>query len=478
MIVSFCFFLLLFTLIGVASVTQSKKNTADYLLAGRDTPAWIAALSAVATCNSGYMFAGMIGFTYAFGWSSVWLMIGWLAGDFLGSLFIHKNLRIATERTDVYTFSGVLSRWNGTRFGLLRFTGGIISVLFLGAYAAAQFNAGSKALHILFGWNMAAGAVVGSIIVLLYCFSGGIRASIWTDAAQSLVMIVSMSILLFVAMAQIGGPREILDKLAAVQPGYMAWFPQDMPLGGFLGPVLFIAGWMFAGFGVIGQPHVMVRFMSMKKPEHITKARFFYYGWYFLFYAVTIGVGLMARLLIPNAGAFDAELALPILAKDLLSPFLTGLLLAGLFAATMSTADSLILSCSASVTRDLFPHSTKHAFLITKLGTVFVTALALWIALAGNKSVFQLVLYAWAVLAAAFGPLLTVYCLRQRPNQTLAILMMLGGTAVIFLWQGLGLSGVIYEIAPAMLAGFLIFLIGKSLGMILPSSPTAETASA
>lgn len=464
-VASFCFFLLLFVLIGIASFSQSRQDTADYLLAGHNVPAWLVALSAVATCNSGYMFTGMIGFTYAFGWSSVWLMIGWLAGDFLGSLFIHKNLRLATERTEVHTFSGVLSRWNGTNFKILRFTGGVISVVFLGAYAAAQLNAGSKALHVLFGWNISVGAVVGSVIVLIYCFSGGIRASIWTDAAQSIVMIVSMGILLFVAARQVGTLPEIIEKLAAVQPGYMEWFPRDLPPAGFLGPVLFILGWMFAGFGVVGQPHVMIRFMAMKKPENIREARFYYYGWYFLFYAVTIGVGLMARLLIPAGEKFDAELALPMLSLDLLPPVLVGLMLAGLFAATMSTADSLILSCSASLTRDFFPHHRRYQFLITKLGTVLVTGLALWIAVCGGKSVFQLVLYAWAVLAAAFAPLLSVYCLKQRPNQLLAVLMMLGGVAVIFIWKAFGLSGLIYEIAPAIIAGFIIFIFGKACGL-------------
>lgn len=463
-VASFCFFLFLFTLIGIASVFQSKKNTADYLLAGYRVPAWLVGLSAVATNNSGYMFTGMIGFTYAFGWSSVWLMIGWLTGDFIGSLLIHKKLRITAEREQVHTFSGVLSRWHGTDFRILRGVAGFISILFLGAYAAAQLNAGSKALHVLFGWDIHAGAIVGSVIVLVYCFSGGIRASIWTDAAQSIVMILSMTLLLFVALNEVGGWQSAFQSLKEVQPGFMYWFPAHLPVKGFFGPLLFILGWMFAGFGVVGQPHVMIRFMAIDDPDSIRRARWYYYGWFFLFYAVTIGVGLMARLMISGNDAFDAELALPMLSMNLLHPLLVGLMLAGLFAATMSTADSLILSCSASLTRDFFPHHQRHQFLITKLGTVLVTALALWIALTGNKSVFQLVLYAWAALAAAFGPLLSVYCLNQKPNQFLATMMMLGGTAVIFIWKVLGLSEIIYEIVPGFLAGVIIFIVGKTLG--------------
>lgn len=460
---SFCFFLFFFLLVGIASAFQSRGTNQDYLIAGRSVAPWLVALSAVATNNSGYMFTGMIGFTYLNGWSSIWLMFGWLAGDFIGSMVIHRRLREAAERTGAQSFSGVLSEWNGGEFRLLRPLCGIISIVFLGAYAAAQLNAGSKALHVLFGWDLSLGAWIGSGIVLVYCLSGGIRASIWTDAAQSLVMVVSMGVLCFVSLDRAGGWSEALGALRATGGGYMGWFPPSHPGGPFFGPLLFVAGWMFAGFGVVGQPHVMIRFMTLDSPGAMGRARLWYYGWFFVFYALTIGVGLMSRLLIPDPGRFDAELALPMLALDLLPPVLVGLMLAGLFAATMSTADSVILSCSASLTRD-FLRATRDRIRLTKLATLTVTVFALVIALRGSKSVFHLVLYAWAVLAAAFGPLLFVYARGGRPRERLAVSMVLGGALTIFLWEGAGLSSWIYEIAPGILTGFLIYAAGRAAG--------------
>lgn len=464
-VLSFCFFLLIFILIGLSSVVKSRHDSLDYLLAGRKVKPWLVGLSAVATNNSGYMFTGMIGFTYVTGLSSLWLMVGWLLGDLVGSFIVHKRLRIATARSEQHNFNGVLSHWYGTDYRKLRFVCGLITLIFMGAYAAAQLNAGSKALHVLFGWDLAAGAVIGSTIVMLYCFAGGIRASIWTDAAQSVVMIVSMTVLLIFSIQSIGGIREALVLLQNVSPDYMSWTPPDLPVQGWLGPVLFVAGWCFAGFGVVGQPHIMIRFMALDNSQNIARTRVYYYGWFALFYAVTIAVGLMARILIPHVDSFDSELALPLMSAQLLPPVLVGLMLAGLFSAAMSTADSLILSCSASLTRDFFK-SKKENFWITKFSTVLISLLVLAIALSGNNSVFQLVLYAWAVLAAAFGPLLIIYCLGQKVSELLAITMVLIGAATVIVWTHLDLSRVIYEIAPGIVAGLLVFFIGRRISLI------------
>lgn len=461
-IASFGAFLLLFVIIGILSTIKNRHTSVDYLLADHSVKPWLVALSAVATNNSGYMFVGMIGYTYLEGLSSIWLMIGWIFGDFLASAFIHKRLRVATEREKVLSFAGVLSKWNGTDYRLLRLVGGVITVAFLGTYAAAQLNAGSKALHVLFQWDYSVGAIIGAVMVLLYCFAGGIRASIWTDAAQSFVMISAMGILFFVAVSEIGGAHRFFAELNTVSPTYMSLFPSNLPIGGITGPLLFVFGWILAGFAVIGQPHIMVRFMAMDKPENMNRVRLYYYSWYSAFFILTILVGLAARLLIPETTNFDAELALPKLAQQLLPEELVGLILAGLFAATMSTADSQILSCSAAITRD-FTGGRKTSYVMTKLSTVFVVVVALGIALSGSESVFSLVLIAWSALASAFAPLLTVYALGGKPSERLALAMMFIGLGTMLLWRYFGLGFIIYEVAPGMIAGLLPYLLHRTL---------------
>jgi len=348
------------------------------------------ALSAVATNNSGYMFIGMIGYTYIAGLSSMWIQVGWIVGDFMMSLFIHKKVRCLSQEKNIVSFSSILSNWTGDNYKILRMICGVITIIFLSIYAAAQLKAGSKALFVMLDWEYYIGAIMGAFIVLLYCFSGGIRASIWADSAQSFLMIAAMGILFITAIDQSGGVSMFIDKLRAVSPDYLSVMVQSDSSSELTATFLFLTGWMFAGFGVIGQPHIMVRFMTIDNPDNIKEARYYYYSWYSAFAILTIGAGLAARILIPETDGFDAELALPTLSKQLLPEMLVGLVLAGLFAATISTADSQILSCCASLTNDFAKEGRKASYLVTKLGTLFITILALVIALNGGDSVFAL----------------------------------------------------------------------------------------
>jgi len=458
---SFLGFMLLFVVIGGLSYLQSKKTAEDYLVANRSMAPWLVGLSAVATNNSGYMFTGMIGFTYSTGLSSIWLMIGWIVGDLAASLSIMKRLRKISEKHDLHSFGGLLADWHGEGFNKLRRISGLLILIFLGAYAAAQFNAGSKALHVLFDWDLKTGAILGAALVLFYSFMGGIRASIWTDVAQSFVMLISMTVMMVIGISHVGGSDIVLSQLHSVNATYMNWFPDD----GWPGIVLFVLGWVFAGFGVAGQPHIVVRYIALDNVNHIGRFRFWYYSWFVTFYAATVVVGLLARLLLPDVNGFDAELALPSLALQILPEALVGLMLAGLFAATMSTADSLVLSCTASLSRDIFPDH-KAGYWLTKMMTVFVVVSALAIALWGYESVFQLVLIAWGLLAAAFAPLLLVYAMGQRPGEAQAITMMFAGIITLLLWRWFGLSEVAYEVMPAMLAGLLVFVTFQMLGKV------------
>ena len=457
---SFCLFLLLFTLVGSLSVLKKKNTSIDYLLANQEIKPWLAAISAIATSNSGYMFIGQIGFTYVYGLQSVWLMFGLIFGDFISSLFVHKNLRKKSQELKVVSFANLVSKWHGKNYKYVQLFGGVIILIFLSTYAAAQLNAGSKSMHILFGLDYRLGAIIGGVIVLLYCFSGGIRASIWTDAVQSLVMIIAMFLMVFFGIEKLGGFSSFINQLHGVSPDYMKWFPSTNFSEFYIAPYMFIIGWFFSGLGVIGQPHVMVRFMAIDNTKNIPKTRIYYYTWYTLFYSLTILAAFVARLLIPETNNLDPELALPTLALNLLPEFFVGLVLAGIFAATMSTADSQILACTASITNDLLLNK-KNNYFINKLVTLIVTVFVVTIAINDNKNVFNLVLMSWSTLACCFSPLLIVNSLQQKVSEFLSLMMMIIPLVTLLLWRYFGLSEFIYEVAPGIVSGILTFFFFK-----------------
>ena len=192
--------------------------------------------------------------------------------------------------------------------------------------------------------------------------------------------------------------------------------------------------------------------------DNMAKAKAWYYSWYTLFCLLSLTVGLLARVCLPEIGKIDTELALPILAMELLPGFAVGLIVAGIFASTMSTADSLLLSCSAAITNDIYPTKIYRSFSI-KLTTMLVSVIALLWALLNTQSVFDLVTMAWSSLASAFAPLLIVLCLGYKPRPIVSIFAVIVGLVTAFSWRHLNLHVMVYEGFPGIILGFLVFVL-------------------
>jgi len=168
------------------------------------------------------------------------------------------------------------------------------------------------------------------------------------------------------------------------------------------------------------------------------------------------GVGMLSRVYLSGSATFDAELALPTMALQLLPPALVGLILAGIFAATMSTADSLVLSCSSAITHDLLPHKIESTVLL-KITTFAITLGAPSSALLNTQSGFSLVILTWSALASAFAPLLIVLSLGAKPSQNLSIIAVIVGLCTALLWRYLGWHNAVYAGMAGILAGLLVF---------------------
>lgn len=447
--------------VGLAASVRRKSSTGDYLVAGRSVHPWLVALAGVATNSSGFMFIGLIGETYKSGLSSMWLMIGWVAGDYVAWLLIYRALRERSAEVDAHTVASLVSARGKNPMALVRVLAALITLAFLGSYAAAQLTAGGKAVRAVFGWDPAGGAILSAALILLYSLFGGLRSSIWTNTAQAIVMLGTILLVLGAALTELGGVSALWARLNELDPALVDWRPRNPRFG----VTLFILSWLAAGIGVLGQPHLVTITMSIRDSESLRQARPVYFTWYVIFSAGCILVGLCCRALLdrPNSAEFDEELALPRLATELLPSVLVGGVMAGLFSATMSTADTQIICCSAALSQDLVPRLGRHVT-AARAVTAFCALAVLVTALTARKSVFELVVLSWSALASALGPLVVLQSLRRPLNTPLTIAMILGGLGTALVWRyQLKLSGSLYEVMPGMGAGFFIYVLGSLL---------------
>ena len=453
------------TATGALAWKRKRGTPEDYLVASREVPAWLAALSAVATNNSGFMFIGMIGYTYRFGVEALWLMAGWILGDLLGWIFVHPRVRRASDAVGVRTLPALIgTREAGAPQRRVIVAGAVITFAFLGVYAAGQLKAGSVALHALFGWDLSTGALIAAGIVTLYSFAGGVRADIWTDAAQSAAMLLSMVMILIAGGLEVGGWSALTEALGAQDPGLVAWRPHaaDLTATGF------VVGYVFGGLAMMGQPHLMTRMMAIESAGAIREARRWYFLWYVPFFAFSVGVGLYARALIPDISALavaegvtsPTELALPLIAERLLPEVLVGIALAGLFAATISTADSQMIVCSGAVTQEIAPR-WRESYLAGKLATLSLAAVALVVALSAPEGVFGLVLIAWSALGASLGPLLVLRVYGRPVSEGAALAMMGAALVTVALWHVSPLNDDLFKALPGALAAGAVYLVRR-----------------
>ena len=459
-LISFLFFLGLFAGVGLASMRVKKDTTDDYLVAGRGMHPALAALSAVSTWNSGYMFIGAVGFTYMMGYNVLWMAVASMAGQLVAWAWLYKFIQQEGRERKVRSLSSLVAEKAGAPEAKLA---AILSVLFLSIYAAAQLTSGGKALLVMLGWDELIGILIGFVLVVAYCYAGGIRASIWTDAVQSCVMIVGSLILCWIALGEVGGFSGLNSELKSQDPALINIMPPGLMFG--------ISMWAFAfflgGLAVAGQPQVVSRIMTLDSDSDRKQAMVWFFVWQTPFIIMITFIGLASRVLFDSAD-FDPELGLPMLAMGTMPALGVGMILASIFAATMSTADSQVLACTAAITDDVKPewredHKTTKK--VTLVVAAFATAISIGgLYIPGGDSVFKLVVLAVYGLGSVFVPLLIIRWAGFKPDSTHSIVMMVSAFSAVILWSMLpaimgwktvaGADG-IFPSVPGMGAAFL-----------------------
>lgn len=393
-------------LVGIGLYFRRRTHDQDdFYLGGRRLGPWVAAISASASSSSAWTLLGVSGAAYAWGLSALWLLPGCLGGFLLNWYALAPRLQTWSRSSGAVTVTELVSAVDepGWRRALTVLSS-VIVLLSLGVYIASQFQGAGKTLAGTFGLPLTTSILAGAVIVVLYTMLGGFWAVSVTDTLQGGLMALTALLLPVASLLAVGGPGMLLAGIEAVPvDGYLAW---DRGMGWFAG-VGFVLGVLGIGLGYPGQPHVVNRFMALTdRPGALRSARRIAIGWAVIVYTGMLIMGLCGRILVPELS--DPELVFVQLTNDLFPAVMSGVVLAAVLSAIMSTVDSQVLVASSTVSHDLALGKRLNWSALTRSRVVvlLISAASIVAALLGPQEIFSRVLFAWAAMGCAFGPLL------------------------------------------------------------------------
>ncbi|MBQ3774273.1 MAG: sodium/proline symporter [Pseudobutyrivibrio sp.] len=466
----------------VMGATFAKENhtVGDYYLGGRKLGPFVTAMSAEASDMSSWLLMGLPGIAYASGICDVfWTALGLGIGTYLNWLFVAKRLRKYSEKNNSVTIPDFFEHRFRDKSHTLLLISSLIIVVFFIPYVGSGFAACGKLFSSLFGLDYTVAMIASAAVIIGYTATGGFMAASVTDFVQSIIMTIALIAVVCFGLSSVGG-IDVVASFSTSLDGYISLLAtHDFSTGNRVsyGGLITIISTMAWGLGYFGMPHILLRFMAIEDPEKIKLSRRISTVWVFIAMGVAIFIGVMTHTMV-HAGVLDelvdSERAIVIIAQTLAehsfeAALLAGVILAGILACTMSTCDSQMLAASSSVSENIL-HETlgvelsEHMQMVmARIVLIVIAGIGVFIARDPNSSVFGIVSFAWAGFGAAFGPIMLLALFWKRANRYGAIVGMLGGGIMIFVWKFLvkPLGGVfgIYELLPGFIVGLLLCVV-------------------
>ena len=468
-------------LVGFA-YSKSNEDSTDFYLGGRKMGPLVTAMSAEASDMSSWLLMGLPGLAYLTGIASPgWTAIGLAVGTWLNWLIVARRLRRYSANLDAITVPQFLSLRFHDQRNLLNALGAVIIIVFFIPYTASGFAACGKLFHSLFGVDYMIAMIVSALVIVGYTILGGFRAVTTTDLIQSVVMSIALVAVLAYGIGVAGGWGAVMENARSLS-GYLTMAASHDAAAGTAASysLLDIVSTMAWGLGYFGMPHILLRFMAIEDDAKLKTSRRIATIWVVIsmFIAVLIGiVGLAVTKAgkVPFLGTSSESETIIIQLSNLLSQhgiffaLIAGLVLAGILASTMSTADSQLLAAASSVSHDLVQDFfgkklNPKASMLAARGTVIgIAIVGIFLAWNPDSSVFQIVSFAWAGFGSAFGPVVLFALFWKRTNKQGAIAGMVAGGAMVFIWKYLvapmGGAWAIYELLPAFLVACLVIVV-------------------
>ena len=494
-IFAFVLYFIAMIVIGIVFFVKSREvSEKDYFLGGRAMGPWVTAMSAQASDMSAWLLMGLPGSILAFGFGQAWIGIGLAIGTAANWILVAKRLRkFSKAANDSITLPQYLSNRFVTKSHTVSIICAVVFLVCFTIYVASAFVAGADVFTTLVPELTKTNAmIIFAAIVVVYTFLGGFNAVCWTDFFQGLLMIGALLIVPIV----VGFTREL--EPAALTTVYQGPNGEEFKfVASFMNAswkdIVSGLGW---GLGYFGMPHIIVRFMAIEKPSMVKKSATVAIIWVVLSLAATIVIAYLGRMFIYTNGTDLSEVLLREgkqslifveLARDVFPAFISGLLLAAIIAASMSTADSQLLVAASSFASDLYKPivrknaSNKEMLWVSRIIVIVISVVAFFIASSKGKAaqaIMDLVSNAWGIFGAAFGPAVLLSLFWKRFTYKGAVAGIIVGALVDMLWlwlpvaDGASLTAItgIYEIIP----GFVIGAIAAVVVTLIDKAPSKE----
>ena len=481
----------LIAMLGVGVWFAKKNNSVDdFYLGGRKLGPFVTAMSAEASDMSSWLLMGLPGVAYLSGLAEAsWTAIGLAVGTYLNWLIVARRIRRYSNHLDAITVPQFFSqRWGDDR-NLLSAIAAVVIIIFFIPYLASGFSACGKLFASLFGTSYVTAMLISAAVIVIYTVMGGFLAASFTDLIQSIIMTVALIVVLSFGVAQAGGLDAVMDNARSLA-GYLSLTQiHDAVTGGASSySLLTICSLLAWGLGYFGMPHILLRFMAIEEEKKLALSRRVATVWVVISMGVAIFIGVVGNGM-TKAGAMEqladsetiiVQIASLISHYGVFAALIAGVILAGILAATMSTADSQMLAASSSVSQNLlveFFHlkiTGRKSVVVARSTMVVIALVAAFLARDPNSSVFRVVSFAWAGFGAAFGPVVLFGLFWRRSNKWGALAGMVVGGAMVFIWKygiaTLGGAFAIYELLPAFIAASIAIVVVS----LLTEKPSAE----
>ena len=460
-----------------------NKTSSDFYLAGRKLGPFVTAMSAEASDMSGWLLMGLPAVALMGGLAEAsWTAIGLAVGTYLNWLFVAKRIRVYSSKIDAFTIPDFFSKRFGNSKSLTTIAA-IIIVIFFIPYTASGFSACGKLFSTLFGADYLTAMVISAIVIIVYCTLGGFLAASTTDFIQSIVMTIALLVVVGFGTAAANGFDAVIENVRGLD-GYLDVFRGYSVADGAATSygALPVASTLAWGLGYFGMPHIILRFMAIEDENKLKLSRRIASAWVVISMGVAtligvIGYSLMKNGVVPayeSASAAETiivDIAKVISGRGYIFAFIAGVILAGILASTMSTADSQLLAAASSVSQNLVQETfgikldSKKSIILARVSVVVISAIAIFLARDPDSSVFRIVSFAWAGFGAAFGPVIIMSLFWKRINKYGALAGMIVGGAMVFFWKFVirvkfaDTALNIYELLPAFIAALITIVV-------------------